>query len=242
MKKICTILGSFAVAGQLVAGVVAYVDFEGAAGDTPEKLSSIDKKSYIRFPENSSTKSRTKLSADVPEALKASSGTSAEINGSFAWLKGAQYQLSKDFSLNFWFKLDAEPVKKISFGCFGCSLRIGYNAAAKRFFIEDFAAKTSVVSGETPLGAGAWHMLTVTVAGKEATFYLDGKAIGQGVIETPFIDATDGYFGIDSPHGTIPLIGKLDDVVLCDHILDAAAIGQLYSGESPASWLGVKKK
>lgn len=82
---------------------------------------------------------------------------------------------------------------------------------------------------------GVWHMVTGTVEGDQAKFYLDGELIDERTLSNPFVynntePLTLGmhyYTGVPDMW-TYPLLGVLDDVRIYNRVLSPSEIKELY--------------
>lgn len=82
-----------------------------------------------------------------------------------------------------------------------------------------------------------WHMITGTVEGDQAKFYIDGVLMDEQTLSYPFEYNNEDpltlgmhyYNGLTTPSWTYPLLGVLDDVRIYNRVLSYEEIQILYS-------------
>ena len=143
------------------------------------------------------------------------------------------------FTLSAWVYTDAEDYgsgyiinkgRDITNGSYRlCVRNVGaanmYGGVNDAFIDEDPSVKT-------------WHMVSGTVEGDKAKFYLDGVLMDERTLSSsfsysnsePLVLGMHYYSGVPS-NWAYPLLGVLDDVRLYNRVLTSAEIRTLYEGE-----------
>lgn len=140
------------------------------------------------------------------------------------------------FTLNAWVYTDAE-----NYGS-GYLINKGrdINNGSYRLLVRDVGA-TNLYGGSNDAyiddnpETGVWHMVTGTVEGKTARYYLDGVLMDERTLSYPFVynnsdPLTLGmhyYSGVPS-YWAYPLLGVMDDVRIYNRVLSPSEIKTLY--------------
>ncbi|HNY62889.1 MAG TPA: LamG domain-containing protein [Bacteroidales bacterium] len=99
----------------------------------------------------------------------------------------------------------------------------------------DYENDVQASSPENP-SIGKWHMITGSVSGKKAKFYIDGVLMDESIATDKFVysgsdDLAIGmhyYEGVPD-HWTYPYKGKIDDIRIYNRVLSDKEIQALYN-------------
>lgn len=155
-------------------------------------------------------------------------GTSVEFDGSGRVLLPASPSLSisaaSGFTFSAWLKpAGADAAKIFTLGSGPSALTIELVSGTPVVTQRAAQAKTTA----TPLKAGVWQHLAVTVSGGKLTFYVDGKEAGGGVFALTDV-AGDAVLGAGYK-------GEMDEVGLAGVARSADFIKALASSQAPES-------
>lgn len=147
------------------------------------------------------------------------------------------------FTLNAWVYTDADDYGSNFLICKGRDIENG----SYQLYVGGISAQNeySGINGawiDNYPQTGFWHMISGTVEGDQAKFYVDGVLKAEGTLTHPFVyNGTEPltlgmhYFAGVPDEWTYPLLGVMDDVRIYNRVLSASELQALYTegGEQP---------
>ena len=140
------------------------------------------------------------------------------------------------FTLNAWVYTDADDYGSGYLICKGRDIINGsYRLCVRNVGAQNLYNGNNDAFIEEMPQVGVWHMVTGTVEGDQAKFYLDGILMDERTLSYPFTYGNSDpmalgmhyYSGVPS-YWAYPLLGILDDVRIYNRVLDASEIKSLY--------------
>jgi autotransporter-associated beta strand protein len=242
--------------------VVSALDKFGESPNSLEKTVSIFNQlvTYYKFNESGGT-TATNSSGVNPSATLVNGaafaagkyGNAVSLNGSSQYVAlpaGLLTGLS-DFTITAWVYLNSVSTWARIFD-FGADIDRNMFLAASSGYSVQFAITKFGGNGEqtinspSPLTAGAWHHVAVTLKGSEGTgvgiLYVDGLPVGtnNSMAYTPdmigsLVNCTNNYIGRSQYPGDPYLNGKVDDFRIYNGALTPAQISALYASAPPSA-------
>jgi autotransporter-associated beta strand protein len=166
------------------------------------------------------------------------SGNALSLTGGYASLPTGIVSTLSDFTIAAWVKIDTLSAWSRIFD-FGTGTTVNMfltplsGAGAVRFSIttSGSGAGEQQINGTSPLAAGVWQHVAVTLAGNTGTLYVNGVAIATNsnitLRPSSLGSTTQNYLGKSQYSADPALFGSIDDFRIVGRALSAAEIQQL---------------
>lgn len=239
-NSLLVILLSFIATAQ--AGMELYYDFELKEN----KFSSVPDRTDNNFYGSPRSSRLYKLApvikADTPKKIAFRSKKSLDNKGGFIWIRnGGKLDLSKDMTLNFWFKASSWDNNYCAFITRIKSWRLLYAPKRKLLLFQGKQYKTSTKFKIDLNKLKDWTMLSLVKKGNILTVYINGRKIKQGKCSAQLDSSGTFYIGTASTQGSYAYNGLIDDLAIWNTAFSPMLISSLYKGKSPLT-IGTDKQ
>lgn len=248
MKKIfgLTILVLLALTAAR-AELVFYFDFDAEQESSAAGIPEVSKRPFtLRLLENTESRRRPLQRRDAPDSYASRSRRSVLVNRGLIWLRGDRSDsiiLRRDFSFNFWVKLEEEPIDSVWFFSARGSFQFGYSpGGGGTFLLNKEKTGQKLVSDPIHLPLNEWAMITLTSDNDVISCFLDGRKVSGIRLNGGLADVQEIIIGNTSASGRNFFPGKFDDFSFWNHALTSAELEALYSGLSPLSIISATPK